>query len=148
MTRRTFLAGAAAVSALAQPDLELPDFSSCGYAGGGVEPPDVPVRIGLKPASGDATARIQAVIDNLAALPKERRGAILLAKGSYEIGGTLRISANGIVLRGEGHGEGGTTLFAAGAKPRALVEIRGANRKRLLRRELPFDTYKTDLWLG
>src|SRR5687768_14371630 len=41
----------------------IPDFSTCGYAGGEREPPDVPVRAVLSPADGDDGSRIQAAID-------------------------------------------------------------------------------------
>lgn len=127
MNRRTFLTGAVAAVAAAESEFDLPDFSHCGYRGGGVEPPEVPVRLELKPESGDATARIQAAIDELAALPLEDRGAILLTRGQYEIGGTVRLGASGIVLRGEGRGQDGTVLIAAGTEARTLIEIRGAS---------------------
>src|SRR3954467_5604611 len=95
ISRRLFL-GASAALALAEdrPDADLPDFSNCGYGGGGVEIPNIPVRATLKPEAGEATARIQGALD---AGP----GAVLLARGEYEIGGTLRIGASGVVLRGE-----------------------------------------------
>src|SRR5690606_32344645 len=41
----------------------IPDFSNCGYMGGGVAIPKVPVRITLEPQPGDDTRRIQAAID-------------------------------------------------------------------------------------
>src|SRR5689334_14941240 len=115
VTRRLFL-GIPATLALAQDraDAGLPDFSNCGYGGGGVELPNIPVRTTLKPAAGDATARIQAALDG--------GGGILLAKGEYEIGGTLRIAKSGTVLRGED----GVTLRATGTKPRAVIELGGA----------------------
>src|SRR3954447_4351190 len=101
-SRREFLGTAAAV-ALAEegPDAELPDFSDCG----GVVIPDMPIRVRLKPTAGDATERIQAAID--------RGGVVLLDRGQYEVGGTLRISASGVVLRGEGPE---TILLATGTK--------------------------------
>jgi hypothetical protein len=119
-TRRQFCAAPLAAYALAaeDPTAGLPDFSSCG-----VTIPAVPVRATVKPEAGDATARIQAAIDSLAALPDGRRGALLLTRGQYEIGGTLRISASGIILRGED----GVVLSATGTKPRSVIEIRGAN---------------------
>ena len=117
MNRREFLAAAALAPAEAPaysrlirpgkngrleylPDEQgnvIPDFSCAGYAGGGVELPDVPVRATVRPEPGDATARIQAAIDRVAAAG----GAVLLPRGRYEIAGTLRIAAGGIVLRGE-----------------------------------------------
>ncbi|MCE5218296.1 hypothetical protein LLH03_14830, partial [bacterium] len=32
----------------------IPDFSNCGYKGGGVRLPEVPVKVILEPAEGDA----------------------------------------------------------------------------------------------
>ncbi|MCU0248385.1 MAG: hypothetical protein MUC42_17585 [Bryobacter sp.] len=127
MQRRTFLSAGLGASLLSAPwDADLPDFSNCGYAGGGVRIPDLPIRHELKAESGDATDRIQAAIDKLALLPLEQRGAILLRRGSYQIAGTLRLHASGIVLRGEGQGERGTVLVAAGTKPRPLIQLSGA----------------------
>ena len=139
MNRRQFLAAAALAPAEApahsklvrpgkngrleyQPDEQgnvIPDFSSAGYAGGGVELPDVPVRATVRPEAGDATARIQAAIDRVAATKSP--GAVLLPRGRYEIAGTLRISTGGIVLRGEDE----TVLAATGTAERALIEVRG-----------------------
>jgi hypothetical protein len=124
MTRRSWLLGAGGLAS-AQPDLHagLPDFSHAGYRGGGVPLPEAPVRRELGPESGDATARIQAALDDLAARPLEERGALLLTKGGYDIAGTLRLAASGIVLRGEGVNE--TILHATGPRERSLIEIRG-----------------------
>ena len=45
----------------------IPDFSNCGYGGGGVAIPDVPVRVTLEPHdTKDDGARIQAAIDSVA----------------------------------------------------------------------------------
>ena len=42
----------------------IPDFSHCGYMGGGVALPDVPVVMVVQPsAGGDDTDRLQAAID-------------------------------------------------------------------------------------
>jgi hypothetical protein len=127
MNRRTFLSTSLASLAAGQSNvgLQLPDFSNCGYKGAGVKLPVVPTRIALKPQSGDATERIQAAIDKLSAMPLDQRGAVLLAKGQYEINGVIRIAASGIVFRGEGQGEDGTILIAAGKKPRSLFEVKG-----------------------
>jgi hypothetical protein len=115
ISRRQFLAAPAVLAIAAEdpPDTGLPDFSNCGYGGGGVELPKAAVRTVLKPEAGDATARIQAALD--------QGGVVGLAKGEYEIGGTLRITKSGVVLRGED----GATLLATGAKPRAVVEVQG-----------------------
>ena len=110
----------------------IPDFSHCGYAGRDREIPNVPVRIKLDPADGDDGARIQNAIDRLASLPLDDRGfrgAILLSAGRFEIRGQLRISASGIVLRGEDAGNGGATLVATGTRRRALVRIEGPGER-------------------
>lgn len=102
----------------------IPDFSNAGYREGLGEIPEVAVRERLSPErEGDDTARIQAAIDRVAGSLADsdgRRGAVLLAEGEYRIGGSLRISASGVVLRGSGEK---TVLRATGATTRALVVI-------------------------
>lgn len=108
---------------------KVPDFSYCGYRAGAQPIPDAPVRVLVPLAKGDATLRIQSAIDYLASLPTDAnglRGAVLLEKGRYELGGRLTINASGIVLRGSGAGEGGTVLVAAGHERQALLRIAGA----------------------
>ncbi|WP_237391733.1 discoidin domain-containing protein [Paenibacillus dendrobii] len=105
---------------------QILDFSNVGYMGGGVKIPDVKVKATVKPGDGDDTARIQAAIDEVSQLPVGKdgfRGAVLLKKGKYEVGGTVKINASGIVLRGEGQDEKGTLIYGTGANPRNLVEI-------------------------
>src|SRR5436853_6666901 len=77
------------------------DFSHAGYMGGGVALPDVPVKRTVEPAEGDNTARIQAALDAVAALPLKDgfRGAVLLAPGTFGCAGTIKITASGVVLR-------------------------------------------------
>ena len=111
----------------------IPDFSHCGYRGGGVTMPRVPTRAMLDPsadAGRDDTARIQDAIDAVATLPVDRagfHGALLLNPGSYRIHGTLLLRTGGVVLRGSGGGEHGTTLVATGNAVRPLIEVRGAS---------------------
>ncbi|HSH94171.1 MAG TPA: hypothetical protein VK968_08500, partial [Roseimicrobium sp.] len=52
----------------------VPDFSHTGYMGGGVAIPDVPIRVVVSPAEGDATDRLQAAIDFVARLPADLSG--------------------------------------------------------------------------
>ena len=102
----------------------IPDFSNVGYRGGGVLIPDVPVHATVEPGAGDATARIQAAIDEVSKLPADpagRRGTVLIKKGRYPIAGTLRLHTGGVVLRGEGQGDNGTALIASGATQRSLI---------------------------
>src|SRR5581483_6353718 len=110
---------------------QIPDFSNCGYGGGGVKIPDVPVKLTLHPqaGSGDDTSRVQRAIEQVSAMPLNAdgfRGALLLSHGEYRIGGILHIRASGVVLRGEGSGANGTILKATGTEPRSLIEVQGA----------------------
>src|SRR3954469_7569661 len=50
----------------------VPDFSNCGYGGGGVAIPEAPVKLTLEPskdAKGDDTARIQKALDAVGGMP-------------------------------------------------------------------------------
>jgi hypothetical protein len=108
----------------------VPDFSSCGYAGGDRPIPDAPVRVVVAPVAGNSTARIQRAIDYVASLPSGSnglRGAVLLLKGRHEVCGGLQITNSGVVLRGQGAGEDGTILVAAGLDRRTLIRITGQN---------------------
>jgi hypothetical protein len=81
------------------------DFSHAGYMGGGVALPDVPARKTIQPSGGeDDTAAIQVAIDEVAAMPfvDGFHGAVLLRPGTYNLAGTVRLSARGVVLRGSG----------------------------------------------
>ena len=85
----------------------IPDFSHAGYMGGGVAIPVVPTVKTIAPIIGDNTARIQAAIDSVGALPLNAngfRGALLLGPGTYDVYGTLRVNFSGVVLRGAGDG--------------------------------------------
>lgn len=113
----------------------IPDFSNCGYMGGGVAFPDVAVKATVRPEkdSKDDTRRIQDAIDAVAKMPADAhglRGAVLLTKGTYRIAGQLKISTGGVVLRGEGDGEDGTVLIAAGRQKRAVIDVRGRSATR------------------
>lgn len=104
----------------------LMDWSHCGYKNSSVPIPDVAVAETLEPLEGkaepvgkmaypmgpDSHARIQAAIDKAAAMKTNTdgsRGAVLLKKGTHYVKGMLTIRS-GVVLRGEGDGEGGTIL--------------------------------------
>lgn len=108
----------------------MPDYSHAGYLGGGVAPPLVPAQVLVEPLAGDATAEIQRAIDHVAALPPDAdgfRGAALLASGTYEIRGQLRIAVSGVVLRGQGVDDGGSLLVATGQDRRGLLRVGGAD---------------------
>ncbi|MGH9768121.1 MAG: hypothetical protein ACREAB_11855, partial [Blastocatellia bacterium] len=111
----------------------IPDFSHAGYGGGGIAIPDLPVKAEVRPGEGDDGARIQAAIDQVSKLPLDKRGwrgAVLLKKGRYEIAGSLRLAASGVVLRGEGQDEDGTVLIATGTRKRILIEVGGNGEPR------------------
>ncbi|EFG04175.1 Peptidoglycan-binding LysM (plasmid) [Streptomyces clavuligerus] len=100
----------------------VPDYSYAGYRGGGVPLPAVPARVTVPAPSGqDDTAALQQAIDTASALPPDAqgfRGAVRLGPGRYRIGGTLRVTASGVVIRGSG---GATVLAADGARSRTLI---------------------------
>jgi hypothetical protein len=104
------------------------DFSSAGYKAGGVLLPSVAVARKLSPIPGDNTAQIQGAIDGVSALPARPdgfRGAVLLQPGEYEVAGTVHINTSGVVLRGSGSADGGTTIKLT-ATPHRFLEIRGS----------------------
>lgn len=109
----------------------LPDFSHAGYRGGGVAIPDVRVQATVSPGAGDDRARIQTAIDAISQRAPNAdgfRGAVLLSRGTYEVGDTLRIGASGVVLRGEGQGTDGTVLIATLRAQHSLLDISGIGR--------------------
>ncbi len=125
----------------------IPDFSQCGYMGGGVRLPDLPVKLILSPrrgmekemeqyttkgaGEGDDTERIQAAIDRVGAMPLDKngfRGALLLKRGLYRVEGVLSIKASGVVLRGEGQGKNGTIILGTGKTKRTLVIAQGQRK--------------------
>jgi hypothetical protein len=110
----------------------IPDFSHVGYRYGDVPIPDVATVVEVSPVDGDDGATIQAAINSLYNItPDENgfRGAVLLKKGIYRVAGQIRISASGIVLRGEGDAEDGTVIIAEGTSDRELIKIdNGASR--------------------
>jgi len=107
------------------------DFSHAGYQGGGVAIPWVPVAVVLDPTpgSGDDHARIQAAIDEVAAIPLSPagfRGALLLRTGTYNVSETLHIRASGVVIRGEGQDSGGTVINFTAKVQDNLFEFTGS----------------------
>ena len=108
----------------------VPDFSTCGYAAQARPIPSAPVRVVVEARPGDGTTRIQQAIDYVANLAPEAnglRGAVLLLKGRHEVLGGLQITNSGIILRGQGAGERGTTLVVAGLDRRTLIRVAGRN---------------------
>src|SRR6185369_543582 len=82
----------------------------------------------LRPAPGDNTVAIQAALDAVAKLEPAAdgfRGGVLLMPGVFEVSGTLQFAASGVVLRGSGSGDRGTTLKMTGAAHR-MFDVHGA----------------------
>jgi len=105
----------------------LPDFSHCGYRGGGVAIPKVPVVATLSASGGDDHAAIQRAVDEVAKRPLGTdgfRGAVLLEPGTFRVSAPIVIPASGIVLRGSGAHKGvGTVLLATTPKQYNVIEI-------------------------
>lgn len=114
----------------------LPDFSHCGYMGGGVALPDVPTKITLEPTpdQADDRGRIQHAIDQVSKMPPDEhgfRGAVLLKRGTYHVAGTLSIHTSGVVLRGEGDGKDGTILIASRHTKYTLIWVAGSGGREI-----------------
>lgn len=102
------------------------DYSSCGYRNSSEAVPAVPNSVFVSWQAGDNSARIQKAIDYVSSLPAGpdgRRGAVLLDKGTFELSAPLRISASGVVLRG--NGVNSTTLVKNGVDRGALIYVEG-----------------------
>ncbi len=94
----------------------LPDFSGVGYMNSEVAIPTVAVVKTVYPVAGDNLSNIQNAINEVAAMPLGKdgfRGAILFKAGLYNISDSIKISASGIVLRGEGKDTTKGTRFHA-----------------------------------
>ena len=108
----------------------LPDFSRVGYHEGDREIPNIPVVKTISaPTGGNAQQLIQDAINEVSKLTPDAngyRGTILLKKGIYKVADSLRITAGGIALRGEGsEAKTGTIIIASGAGQRTLLNIGG-----------------------
>jgi hypothetical protein len=101
------------------------DFSYAGYRGGGVKLPDVAMQRTVEPSGEDDTARIQAALDDVSALPLKDgfRGAVCLAPGTFLCAGTLRIAASGVVLRGCGSGPDRRTTIKLTGRPHNGITV-------------------------
>lgn len=99
------------------------DFSSAGYGGGGVPLPAVPGVLAVSPGGDDDTQLIQGALDEVARRAPDAqgwRGAVVLRPGTYRVAGQLRITASGVVLRGND-----AVIVATGNSRRTLIEIGG-----------------------
>ena len=122
----------------------IPDFSSAGYESGGVALPHVPAKRTVTPSGADDTGAIQKAIDEVSALPLTDgfRGAIELAPGTFHCARTLVVTSSGVVLRGAGNGDHGTTIEMTGA-PHLAIRIAG----KLEQKELGAATTITDAYV-
>jgi len=106
----------------------IPDFSRVGYHQGDKVIPQVKVVKELSPNGINDQQQIQEAINELAKMPLNKdgfRGTVLIKKGTYEIPGTINITASGIVLRGEGLV---TKLIATGTGQRKLISVNGIGK--------------------
>ncbi|MEM8782120.1 MAG: hypothetical protein AAGE65_04605 [Planctomycetota bacterium] len=115
-----------------QPDGDrIPDFSAVGYRGGREAIPDgLPVVATVLPGAGDDTARIQAAINQVAALPLNAdgfRGVVQLGAGEFQVASSVFIRDSGVVLRGSGQSVGsGTVIRATGTSRRDVIVVEGS----------------------
>ncbi|HEY9435327.1 MAG TPA: hypothetical protein VI260_28050 [Blastocatellia bacterium] len=104
----------------------IPDFSFCGYKGGGVAIPFVDVKRTISPVSGDNTQNIQSAIDFVSGLPLDAngfRGAVFLNAGTYNVNSPIFIRTSGVVLRGAGQGTNGAIIRATAAQSYRVVNV-------------------------
>lgn len=122
------------------------DFSYAGYKNGGVALPNIPVAKTIQPSGGDDTPQIQSAIDDVSKLPLKNgfHGTVLLAPGNFICSNSINISVSGVVLRGSGSGENGTTIHMVGQRHVAVVI--GARRERRGRGEASPDDNVATPW--
>lgn len=106
----------------------VPDFSYCGYEQSELPIPTVKAVLTVPHRKGDNTTRLQAAIDYVSTLVPDAdgfRGTIQLEAGTYEVSGSLVLHTDGVVLRGAGFQEGGTTVLGTGQDRATLIRICG-----------------------
>lgn len=100
----------------------IADFSYAGYMSGGVAMPHVPALKTIQPTGADDTAAIQSALDKLAqSTSEDHPGALVLAPGTFHLSAPLCIRSSGLVLRGSGFDEKGTTLQLTGNPHPAVI---------------------------
>lgn len=108
----------------------IPDFSQAGYGNGkdipAVSLPERTITLSpLEDKEADNTQHIQKAIDEAGkyALDAEGiRGVVLLKAGRYNVDGTLNLTYDGVILRGEGNcfsGNDSTVLYGRNAAEKA-----------------------------
>ena len=125
----------------------IPDFSSCGYRGGGVALPEAPAQITLTPGHlGDDTPLIQAAIDRVGRLPVRAngiRGAVMLAPGTYSLLSPLEMRRSGVVLRGSGRAGAQASVLELSGTPHLGIDVTGDFHQH----ELSAPTWLTDRYV-
>ena len=105
-----------------KPVLYVPmDYSTCGYRASEQPIPDVKNVVYV-----DKAEDLQRAIDYVSAMKPEKRGAILIAEGTYYLDEPLRIRESGIVLRGMGKGK--TLLVKRGFDRGAAIYVEGKGK--------------------
>ena len=101
------------------------DFSHAGYKGGGVRIPDVRVARTVKATAGrqhraDSSGHRRGV-EASRPTRTDFEAPCCSNAGTYDVAGSLRIAASGVVLRGSGSGDDGTILRVTGAPHRVFT---------------------------
>ena len=105
-----------------KPVLYVPmDYSTCGYRASEQPIPDVKNVVYV-----DKAEDLQRAIDYVSTMKPEKRGAILIAEGTYYLDEPLRIRESGIVLRGMGKGK--TLLVKRGFDRGAAIYVEGKGK--------------------
>lgn len=102
------------------------DYSTCGYRASETAIPDVRNAVYVECGEGDMYEVLQRAVDYVSSLKPDgngHRGAVLLGEGTFSISSPLRITASGVVLRGQGRGR--TTVIKRGVSRGALLYIEG-----------------------
>lgn len=105
------------------------DYSTCGYRASETAIPDVNNAVYVECGEGDMYEVLQRAVDYVSSLKPDgngHRGAVLLGEGTFSISSPLRITASGVVLRGQGRGK--TTVIKRGVSRGALLYIEGGMR--------------------
>lgn len=102
------------------------DYSTCGYHASEKVIPQVPATYSVTPAEGDSYELLQQAIDKISMMKPQKngfRGVLLLKAGTYYIDKPLRITASGIIIKGEGRNK--TTIIKRGVDRGAAVYVLG-----------------------
>lgn len=110
----------------------IPDYSNVGYELGNKPSPDIDAKVTLDPSNDinlDRSGDLQNAINQISQLPLDSdgfRGAVLLKAGTYNIAEPIFITTSGIVIKGEGHEEGGTLINFTKKERINLFNIQGS----------------------